>query len=395
MRLTGFATRSKLAALGRDVAVVVGVTLLLVIGLELGLRAFFPQSLRHTSVRGERFSEPDPELGLRYVPGAVWRFDHPEYSVEYAINGDGFRDATSRPAVKPPGTLRVLLLGDSFTFGQGVEYEETWPALAGAELARGSPRVDLINVAMQGMDTRSELILLRRLATRHDVDAVVLGFLINDLYTNVPLDRARSLRRGAAAVEEAAEPAPSWSQVRQTVFRRAADTRTFHLLTLARRALIASDAAYVSLYLAAPARGEYLRPPLPPAARRQLAVTERLMEQVAAFCDSLGKPLVVFSIPQQFQVLYQARSGPGNATDVKYYDRHFAKFAERTGFTWVATLDALTRAAAGRDELFHRLDGHLTPAGNAAVAEAFLQQVIPLLLGSGPATAARGGQTVR
>lgn len=381
----------RLAALGRDAAIVIAVMLGMVGALELGLRAFFPQSLRPASVRGERFSESDAELGLRYVPGAVWRFDHPEYSVEYAINAEGFRDSTARPAVRSPGTLRVLLLGDSFTFGQGVEYEETWPALAGAELARRSPgQVELINAAMQGLDTRSELILLRRLAGRLDMDAVVLGFLINDLYTNVPLDRSGGPHRGTAAAEESAESEPAWSDIRQSVFRRAADIRTFHLLTLARRAIIASDAAYVSLYLAAPARGEYLRPPLPPAARRQLAVTERLLEQVAAFCDSLGKPLVVLSIPQQFQVLYQARGASGGPMDVRYYDRHFAELAERTGFLWVPALDALTRAAAGDDRLFHRLDGHLTGAGNAVVAEVFLQQVVPHLLAGGPASTARG-----
>ena len=69
---------------------------------------------------------PPPQgiLGIRYAPGAHWRFTHPEYSVEYAINAHGFRNAKEPIIPKPKETTRVLLLGDSFTFGQGANHEE-------------------------------------------------------------------------------------------------------------------------------------------------------------------------------------------------------------------------------------------------------------------------------
>lgn len=376
--------RRRVAALGRDAAVVAAVTLGLVLAVELFLRVFSPQDLRGTSLRGERFSEPDSLLGLRYIPEAVWRFDHPEYSVEYAINREGFRDATERPAAKPPGTLRVLLLGDSFTFGQGADYAETWPVVAARSAPfRAAGRVDLINAGMQGLDTRSELVLLRRLAQRYDVDAVVLAFMINDVYTNVPLDAAPAAR---PAQEE-----PAWTAVRRTVFRRHTDTRTFHLFTLAQRALISSDAAYVALYLAAPARGEYLTPPLPPSAQRRLAVTERLLKQVAAYCDSIGKPLFVLSLPQQFQVLYPPKARPGSSVDVAYYDRYFEARAAAGGYEWIPTLEPFIQAAAGGTRLFHRLDGHFTAAGHAVVAEAFNREALPHITALAPPAVVFGG----
>src|SRR5688572_22523197 len=105
------AVAARWAGLARDTAIVGAVSLGLFLLLELGLRVFAPQSLQGTSLRGEHFSAEDSILGYRYVPGAVWRFRHPEYSVEYAINGQGFRDATAHPVPKPPGTIRVLLIG--------------------------------------------------------------------------------------------------------------------------------------------------------------------------------------------------------------------------------------------------------------------------------------------
>jgi hypothetical protein len=269
----------------------------------------------------------------------------------------------------------VLLLGDSFTFGQGVNYADAWPALAERMLERQRPGAfDLVKAGMQGLDTRSELILLHRLAGRYRPDAVVLGFLINDVYTNVPLD--------PSTLELDDGSRPSWDSVRHTVFNRADEQPTFHLLTFARRLVTSSDRAYVGLYLSAPARGDFLRSPLPALPRRQLEVTTDLLTQMAAFCDSLGVPLVVLSIPQQFQVLYLRGERRDSSVDVRVYDRVLASVGAERGFGWVSTLDALQRADTGGVELFFRHDGHLTPAGNAVVAEEFVERVIPRLIPS-------------
>ncbi len=367
----------RLRTLVRDAAIVIAVSVALVVAIEIGLRVFYPQELSGTKIRSERFSMPDPAVGIRYVPGAEWRFRHPEYTVKYSINSRGLRDAKERSAPKPPGTVRVLLLGDSFTFGQGVDYEETWPALAELGLAKqGLGHVDLIKAGRQGIDTRSELILLHELAAQYQPDAVVVGFLINDLYTNVPYS--------PATTEE-------WDTVRAEIFRPAVELRNLHLTTLARRLLISSDAAYVRLYMHAPGRGEYLRVPLSPDAQEKLAITSDLFRQLAAACDSLGLPLAVISMPQQFQVLYRELGTQAHDIDVAYYDRSFGRLASAEGFDWVPTLDRFVTAGNARS-FFHRFDGHFTAAGNAVVADVFVRDVVPKLLTRMVET--RGGRAV-
>jgi len=349
----------------------------IIAALELTLRLFFPQALVPTPVLGERFSLPHPDLGMRYVPGAVWRFRHPEYSVEYAINEDGFRKPTSPGHQLPSPGDRLLLLGDSFTFGQGVSYETTWGAIAEGLLRQRGGRLHLINAGVQGMDTRSELLLLRELAPRYRPEAVIVGFLINDLYTNVPLDAAPKAETGPA----------KWSHVRDEVFVRAGAARTFHLLQLARRIVTSNDAMYAKLYLAAPGRGEFLRLPLSGRPRRQLAVTEELLKQLAAECRALNVPLIVLSIPQQFQVLQQLTQGErAGDIDVAFYDRYFADLGRRVGFTWVATLDALVEAEEPA-RLYYRLDGHLSAEGHAVVAGVLADALMPLIGPSPPPTA--------
>lgn len=353
----------RLRRLARDGAIGLAVALGIVVALELVLRAFFPQVLSGTSVRGEHFSIVDPEMGLQYVPGAVWRFRHPEYAVEYAINEKGLRDATPRPAKKPAGTFRILLLGDSFTFGQGVEYADSWPALAERALARqGLAHVDLVKAGRQGMDTRSELLLLRRLAAEYEPDAVVVGFLINDLYTNLPIE---------AGTDEV------WNRSRSQLFQLKGSALGLHLPTFVRRLAVRTDEAYVRLYLLTPRRGDFLQRPLPQKAETQLEITRTLLRQFADACDELGVPLYVLSIPQQFQVLY--RPDASSRIEVDLYDRELDRLAQAEGFAWVPALDDFRRASPGAP-LFHRLDGHLTAAGNAVVAEVLVREVVPRAL---------------
>lgn len=336
-------------------------SLALLLVLELVVRTFWPQVLTGRSLHGERFSQRDEFLGRTYVPGAVWRFRHPEYDVVYAINDDGFRDANLRGREKPPGTLRILLLGDSFTFGYGVNYEQIWPVLAERELLRRGQPVDLVKAGVEGMDTRSELVLLHRLVKRYSPDAVVVGFLVNDVYDNEPYEaRASRDRPPDTAV------GPRWQ------------LPTLHLVILARRLVTATDAGYALLYLAAPQRGEFLRVPLSPAAERQRRVTEDLLRLMAKVCDSARIPLAVLSIPQQFQTLYERSSIRDPRVNVRLYDQLFSQVAERERFSWVPALDAFLHADSG-EELFYRLDGHLTPAGNRVLAEVFVRDVMPAL----------------
>ena len=351
-----------------------GTSLALIALLEGTLRTFFPQTLVPTAVRGERFSVPDPTLGMRYVPGAVYRFRHPEYKVEYAINEEGFRTAGPGATRATPAGRKVLLLGDSFTFGQGVPYETTWGAVAEGLLQARGVHVQALNAGVQGMDTRSELLLLRELGPRRRPDVVVVGFLINDLYTNVPLKPSARERSDSA----------DWSRVRDHVFVASSSARTFHLLELARRIVTSSDAVYTRLYLAAPDRGEFLRLPLSGRPQRQLAVTEALLRQLAAECRALGVPLFVVSIPQQFQVLYHAaRAEPAAGIEVDFYDRHFAGLGASAGFTWVPTLEALAEAEEpGR--LYYRLDGHLSAEGHAIVGAELANALTAVLQPSAP-----------
>jgi len=100
---------------------------------------------------------------------------------------------------KPPGTFRVVALGDSSTFGWGVDPDETYPRRLEALLRARHPemRVEVINLGVCGYSSFQGRILLERDALAFEPDVVTISYGSND-YSEVPepFDVARERNQG-------------------------------------------------------------------------------------------------------------------------------------------------------------------------------------------------------
>lgn len=371
-----------------DSLIILAMTFVIVLLTEVFLRLFFPQNLVGTSIIGKTFSNENEFLGIRYTPGVKWHFDHPEYSVEYEINKHGFRDRKDHLIPKPKGVNRVLLVGDSFTFGYGVDYDDSWPVIVEQRVEKtGINRIDFVKAGIEGMDTRTEFLLIKDLLLKYQCDVVVLGFLINDLYTNTLYgieDEKENLTKNDAVgkIRKMKNVSgDSWLEAAKRVFIRNDRNHNFHLLTLTKRIAIANDDIYCKLYLASPDRKQWLSIPLSSGYVKKRNITKLIFEKIAEYCYSFKKKLIVLSIPQQFQVLYFEQSKKSANISVTVYDRYFSEVAKLNNFAWITTLDEFHNSKFNKDGLFYRLDGHLTPLGNQVVAEAFLQKIVPMFNG--------------
>jgi hypothetical protein len=104
------------------------------------------------------------------------------------INQDGFRGADYSHH-KPPGVIRVAVLGDSYVEAMQVAEDKTFTAVLGRELApcpmlKGK-RIEAMNFGVDGYGTAQELFTLRRKVWQYSPDIVVLAiFLGNDVRNN-------------------------------------------------------------------------------------------------------------------------------------------------------------------------------------------------------------------
>ena len=90
---------------------------------------------------------------------------------------------------KEPGVLRVVALGDSFTWGDKIaSADSTWPAQLEADLRRRRPQtpVEVVNLGQKGFTSVNEAEMLRRLGWQFDPDVVVVQFYLNDILPSGP-----------------------------------------------------------------------------------------------------------------------------------------------------------------------------------------------------------------
>ncbi|MFN0052944.1 MAG: SGNH/GDSL hydrolase family protein [Planctomycetales bacterium] len=124
----------------------------------------------------------DELLGWRNVSG----FRSQTFGKPLSINSLGLRGRESSPT-KPPGTSRILILGDSYAWGYGVADEEVISHKLEERLtATAEVPWEVLNAAVVGWGTDQEYLYLRRAGLELDPDVVVLAlFLLNDPINNV------------------------------------------------------------------------------------------------------------------------------------------------------------------------------------------------------------------
>jgi lysophospholipase L1-like esterase len=124
---------------------------------------------------------------------------------------------------KPSDVFRIVILGDSFTFGEGTPEHLTYPALLGRELASvrvDGRRIEVINLGIPAEDTSSELGTYFRFARHLNPDWVILQWNTNDFPSSeVQEDHLRLI--GARYRELFSGTEGSWSHLLRFVRTRA------------------------------------------------------------------------------------------------------------------------------------------------------------------------------
>lgn len=312
---------------------------LLVAG-ELGVRAV-------DALRGGTGSLYDhivlgpPGSRFRLLPGTV---TVPERygDVVYRLNRGGYRDRDGEPR---PGSRRIVLLGDSVSFGLGVEQNAIYPALLEKRLGSSW---DVVNLATFAYNTADERAALQEDGLKLRPELVILQFYMNDF--TIPaaggsrpappgfLDRLAALRNLVLS--------------RSALYRRlhqGGTALTFHLFHDLRRRrfperLNADEPRQKSAYLAGtPDDGAV-------AAFREIREIHRLTRKSGA------RFLVVLS-PDEVQLFDRRYDG---------INERFRAFCRREGIGLFDPLPAL-RADSDPVRLFN--DGvHYSPEGHALLA---------------------------
>jgi len=124
-------------------------------------------------------SDPDlfwrlkPELREFPVTGSIR-----DNSIDFRVSThDGLR---STERLSPKGSLRIVALGDSTTFGLGVEDEKTWPAVLETLLRARGIDVDVVNAGVPGYTSFQGRRFMLKSGLALEPDLVIVTFGFND-----------------------------------------------------------------------------------------------------------------------------------------------------------------------------------------------------------------------
>lgn len=247
----------------------------------------------------------------------------------------GTRGPRSYSYVKPVGTTRMVAVGDSFTFGQEVDDDQTWPAVL-EQLAESR---EVINLGASAYGQDQALLALREEGLKYSPDIVLFGY-----YT---ADTKRNLVR--------------WFCAPKPVFRRSGESfRLSNVPVPSAEAEIArARQSSLALALTQVSLAELWSRFVPPAPEGD-DLEAFLLSEMASTAARAGSRFVVVRLPDEYEVAEPAaRMPPG-----------FAAYCGREGALCVDTgpaLNAFYSAEQGqRSALFRR--NHYTPAANRVVA---------------------------
>src|SRR5262249_20275849 len=126
------------------------------------------------------FDEYHPARGWALRPDvrSLVAFDN---GATVSSNAQGIRGRREYADQRPPGVTRVLVFGDSLTFGDEVSDDETYAA----QLERMLPATEVINLGVHGYGHDQMLLYLEEVGARYRPDLVLLGFVGIDMERNL------------------------------------------------------------------------------------------------------------------------------------------------------------------------------------------------------------------
>ena len=127
-------------------------------------------ALRIAGYSYPEFYQPDASRGYALRPGMKGWY-RKEGKSFVTINSDGLRDR-EHAKVKPPGTFRIALLGDSYPESFPVNLEECG--------AFGGKNIEVINFGISGYGAAQELLTLRERVWDYSPDLVMLAITTNN-----------------------------------------------------------------------------------------------------------------------------------------------------------------------------------------------------------------------
>jgi hypothetical protein len=341
--------------------------------------------------------QADDELGFTLRPGWEGVLADLEFKTTIKANADGIRDVEHQPDSKKK---KILIVGDSFAFGQSVDFKETF----GAVLENKLPKMEVIKAGISSYGANQALLLAKRMTQRYHPEILLFTFYEgNDFGDDINFPHFNTVKDGYLILwDQREEPVEELisrdnDQTNDLLIGEAkilGKSRLYRFLRFKAIQLGWIENPFMSKLVETPQGDgikterlcwwpiymQYITPGFPKDSKtgqKQWRSTQEVFLELKAFTDANNMKLIVLIIPDKIQasdkIWHFLTSKCTNFKNEEEYDRFGATQLLKDFFLQnrIEYIDFLSvfRAEKRPEALYFNKDPHLTNLGHELVAK--------------------------
>ena len=336
---------------------------------ELFLRIFSPVALTPLGWRVTSYGLRGNEINRGY------RHTSPEYRINIRTNSKGIRADRDIPYEKAGGVKRIVLLGDSFAMGCGVNLEDTFSSQMQKFLEESGVNSEIVNLGVPAYGNAEELILLKEEGLKYQPDLVLLAWHPSDYAENVrsnlfSLENGHLIRKNKAYLPMA--------RIREflfqfTIYRWIAENSQFYRFI--------RHSVYLHIRKPLAVWIKRISSVFKPTSNNGNTTTERqedqnksddlyrkeltiaLLKEMKCECTSNGASFLIFDIPVKLSPTeFESRFLVSEADTIEYFD--------------VFNPIELFKQQKGKKIYWEEPNGHFTPLGCRIIAKGLASLIL-------------------
>ncbi len=122
-----------------------------------------------------------PVIGWWHVPNLTARIPLGETFHAFQSNSIGMRASRDYSEASRPGTKRIIVLGDSYAAGDGVDNDQRFSEI----IERAFPNLEVLNFALNGSGTDQQLLIYEHIAKDFHTDAFIFAICVENIARNL------------------------------------------------------------------------------------------------------------------------------------------------------------------------------------------------------------------